>query len=639
MSHRPPTTALLFILTVASSLTASAEDRTFDGTANNTFTPTRGSANTPMIRFGYSSKFIDSQGDMITDATRANARTISNALFAQSQSIPSARNLSDFAWAWGQFVSHDTDLTTTSDGDDVNGTAPIAINDPNDPLGPNPIPFTRANYVDLPPSRGSTSGRTPINEVTSYLDASTVYGSSAARAAALRTDGGAGAKLLTSSGGLLPLNAAGLPVENNGPLPNTDLFLAGDIRANENPLLSSLHTVFVREHNRLVDVIAAQQPSLSAEEQYQLARKIVGAEVQIVTYREFLPALLGVGSSVPKAEGYSYNSQMDASVTTAFAHAAFRMGHSMVSPQLQMIDSAGVNLGNVGVRDGFYNPHILADNPQNLDLLLKGAANQTSQEIDLKVVDDLRNFLFGPPGAGGLDLAALNIQRGRDVGLPDYRNLAASRKLTVSSFANIPTDAATAAALAAIYNNDINNIDAWVGMLAENHVAGASVGPLLKAEIESQFQRLRDGDRLFYRAAAAGLYSGSVLNPQIAAIIDLDHLKLSDILRANTSIQDLQTNVFFVSPPADFNNDGVVDGADLLQWQRAAAGTPLNGSQLADWRAGFGAFPSATPASLAVPEPPACAIVAAMAIAFTVVPPQRRRRTGLGHLADNIRLA
>jgi hypothetical protein len=214
------------------------------------------------------------------------------------------------------------------------------------------------------------------------------------------------------------------------------------------------------------------------------------------------------------------------------------------------------------------------------------------------------------------------------VGLPDYRNLAASRKLSVNSFANIPTDPATSAALAAIYDNDINNIDAWVGMLAENHVAGASVGPLLKAEIESQFQRLRDGDRLFYRGAAAGLYSGGVLNPQIAAIIDLDHLKLSDILRANTSIQDLQTNVFFVSPPADFNNDGVVDGADLLQWQRAASGTSFNGSQLADWRAGFGAFPASTPTSLAVPEPSSSILLSALAIAAVgIVAPQRRRRT------------
>ena len=82
----------------------------------------------------------------------------------------------------------------------------------------------------------------------------------------------------------------------------SQLFLAGDIRANENSLLTSLHTVFAREHNRLVDVIAAQQPALNAEQQYQLARKIVGAEMQMITYQEFLPALAGQRPAVPKAE-------------------------------------------------------------------------------------------------------------------------------------------------------------------------------------------------------------------------------------------------------------------------------------------------------------------------------------------------
>ena len=387
-----------------------------------------------MIRFGYSSEFKDSTGAMLDDSMRANARDISNAIFAQSVNRPSARNLSDYIWAWGQFVSHDTDLTTSSDGAAVNGTAPIAINDPQDPLGPNPIPFTRCNFVDLPPPRGSFSGRTPVNEVTSYIDASMVYGSDATRTAALRTGGGTGAKLLTSANNLLPYNTADLPVENNGPLPNTQLFLAGDVRANENALLTTLHTVFVREHNRLVDAIAAQQPELSDEQQYQLARKIVGAEVQAITYREFLPALLGTGTTVPKAEQYNYGTGgQTAEITTAYAQAGFRYGHSTVSPQLQLSDDSGASLGEIAVRNAFYDPTILGNDPAKVDQLLKGAAMQSSEEVDTLMVDDLRTFLFGPPGAGGLDLAALNIQRGRDVGLPDYRQLRLNRKLPALS--------------------------------------------------------------------------------------------------------------------------------------------------------------------------------------------------------------
>ncbi len=71
------------------------------------------------------------------------------------------------------------------------------------------------------------------------------------------------------------------------------MFLAGDIRANEQVGLTSVHTLFMREHNRLADLIKAVDPGLSDEDIYQKARKIVGAQMQIITYNEFLPALLG----------------------------------------------------------------------------------------------------------------------------------------------------------------------------------------------------------------------------------------------------------------------------------------------------------------------------------------------------------
>jgi hypothetical protein len=220
----------------------SAEDRTINGTGNNVLQPTWGAANQPMIRFKYRGEFGGPNGAMLTDAQRTNARDISNAISAQSVSRPSARGLSNYIWAWGQFLTHDTDLVTTSNGASVNGTAPIAVNSPTDPLGPNPIPFVRGNFsqVEL---------RIPINEVTSYIDASQIYGSNPARAAALRSGGGSGAKLLTSANNLLPYNTAGLPNENNGPVPGDQLFLAGDIRANENSLLTrskSSSTRFLR---------------------------------------------------------------------------------------------------------------------------------------------------------------------------------------------------------------------------------------------------------------------------------------------------------------------------------------------------------------------------------------------------------
>jgi hypothetical protein len=619
-------TAALFVLFPGTLI---AEDRTIDGRFNHPVNTDQGAAKQPMIRHGYVAEFADFNGAMITEPARANARDISNAIFVQAGSRKNDRGLSDFAWAFGQFLAHDMDLVTTSDGAAVNGTAPIAVNGVGDPLGPNPIPFTRSNFVMVQTPR--SGGRTPVNEVTSYIDASNVYGSDAVRAAALRTNGGSGAKLLTSASNLLPYNTAGLTNENNGPTPHSQLFLAGDIRANENSLLTSLHTAFAREHNRLVDIIAAQQPSLEDEQLYQLARKIVGAEMQVITYKEFLPALLGSGASVPKAELYVYNPQIPATITNAFAHATYRFGHSMVSPELNLVGDDGAAQSALSLRNAFFNPALLTNNPALVDQLLAGAAVQRSEEVDTLMIDDLRNFLFGPPGAGGLDLAALNIQRGRDVGLPDYRQLSQSHKLTSVplTFSQITSDPALAQALSTVYAGNINNIDAWVGALAENHVAGTSVGPLIKAMLESQFSRLRDGDRLFYRGNAAGLYTGGVLNPEIAAIIDLENVTLADIILANTSIDHLQENVFFVPMAGDFNGDGAVDAADYIVWRKYEGTNNVwadgdgNGSvgpeDLALWRANYGSTltSAGSGAPNPVPEPAATVLVTVLLATLT----------------------
>jgi hypothetical protein len=608
------------------------ENRAIDGTGNNIAQPTQGAASTPFIRFNYSPQFAQFPGTMFTEPARPNPRDISNAIFAQSASRPSARNLSNYIWAWGQFLTHDTDLSTTSNGPVTNGTAPIAVISPTDPLGPNSIPFTRANFVLTPlqlvPGPLAQEVRTPVNEVTSYIDASAVYGSDAVRAAALRTNGGAGAKLLVDANNLLPRNTVGLPNENNGPVPTDQLFLAGDIRSNENSMLTALHTIFAREHNRLVDRIAAQQPQLGVEDQYQLARKLVGAEMQVITYHEFLPALLGTGSTVPKAEQYVYSPGLPATVTTAHAFAAFRYGHSAVTSQLNLVTDQGVPAGSLALRDVFFNPNLIGNSPQLVDELLQGAAAQRSEEIDSQIVDDLRNFLFGPPGAGGLDLASLNIQRARDVGLPTPLGISRAYQFQApTSFSQLTSDPNLAQTLATLYGST-SNLDTWVAGLVQDHVAGASVGDIFRGIISSQFRRLRDGDRLFYRGSAAGLYAQGALDPTIASIVDLDHLTLAEVIKANTSISQLQNNVFFVPAAGDFNGDGKVDSGDYVVWRHAAgtgnvwADADGNGTVGQEdfniWRANFGAgLPPVGGASLTeVPEPLALILLSFVASLF-----------------------
>jgi len=548
---------------------ALAEDRTITGAGNHLGQPNRGAAGTPFIRLGYLQDYPDGVGNVIvSDAQRANARTVSNTIGAQAGSIPNNRNLSSYVWMWGQFLTHDLDLASTSNGSGVNGTANIAIG-AGDPLGPSPIPMTRSNFVMQNGVRQQT------NAITTWIDASQVYGSDASRAAALRTGGGAGAKLVTSAGNLPGYNTAGFANDNSGPAPASQLFLCGDVRANENVGLTAMHTAFVREHNRLVDVISTQQPGLSQEQKYQLARKIVGAEMQAITYNEFLPALLGTGGA-PRAQDYNYNPGVDATITQSFAVAAFRFGHSTLSSHLPIVNNDGTAGPAQSLAGAFFNPNLLTNSPGMVEQLLKGGATQVAQEIDTQFVDEIRNFLFGAPGAGGMDLAALNTQRGRDHGLADYRQLRVGYNLSdVTRFEQIPASAAMRDALQSLYGN-INNIDAYIAGLAEDHVAGGSLGPLFSQIIIGQFDRLRDGDRLFYRGNAAGLYLNGVLRPEIASIIDLENIRFSDILALNAGLTSLQVqgNVFFAQIPGDFNSSGAADSSDIDLLFDATPGAP-----------------------------------------------------------------
>jgi peroxidase len=526
---------------------AGVEWRSIDGADNNTANPMQGAAETRQIRFGYGAQFPDGFGDAIIVAPqRANPRTISNTIHAQSESVLNDRHLTDWVFQWGQFITHDIDLTRNGpEGNTLStgavGDFHIPIENPNDPLGPNPIPFNRSEFdpatgtPDPVPGTPRLNRREVINSVTSYIDGSLVYGSDPERAVALRTF--QGGRLKTSANGLLPpLNDDGLPNADPFQL-GTSLFLAGDVRSNEQTGLTVTHTLFIREHNRLADRIASLYPELSDVEIFQIARRIVGAEIQIITYDEYLPAVLG-GDRAPRSRDAVYDPAVNASITNSFAHAAFRFGHSQISETTLLVDNSGRTLGGLSIRDTFFDPDLLKNNPGNVELVLKGLASQVGQENDLFLVDGVRNNLFGPPGSGGLDLAALDIQRGRDHGLPDYNTMRAAYGLArVTSFAEISSDLQIQVKLQYLFGN-VNNIDAFVGGLAEDHLPGSSVGPLIQAIVGNQFERLRDGDRFFYTNDAF-LQSASVRR-----IIDLNEVSLAQIIRWNTTITHIQDDVF-----------------------------------------------------------------------------------------------
>ncbi len=541
----------LILLTVSPRLSAElvSEARTIDGTGNNVAEPLAGAANTQLIRFGYFAEFpANGSGATMEYPDRPNARDISNRISAQNGSIPNARGLSDYIWQWGQFLTHDIDLTQT---DPSNGTGHIAINDPADPMGPNPIAFSRSNFDPLT-GTSILNPREQVNQITSFIDASNVYGSDPDRADKLRTK--TGGRLAVSDHDLLEFNTFGLPNANDAHrVPDHELFLAGDIRANEQPGLTAMHTVFVREHNRLAGMIAQQNPFATDEQIYQLARKIVGAEMQAITYNEFLPALMGTVAPDPTA--FEYDPSVEPDITQTFAHALFRFGHSMSTSRLQLVNNDGSSAGTLELRDVFFNPKVLSETPGNLDLIVKGLATQLAEENDLKMVDEIRNFLFGPPGAGGVDLMALDVQRGRDHGLPSYNETRETYGLAeVESVTEITSNPDVQQALIELYDLDedpenIENLDLFVGALAEDHVPGTSVGILTAVVLRSQFTRLAEGDRFFYLNDLDLYRADGSLEPDIAELVDLDNIQLSDIIRFNTGVTTLQADVFFVPEP------------------------------------------------------------------------------------------
>ncbi len=462
-------------------------------------------------------------------AARVSARQVSNLCCAQTTDMPDAAGRTNFVWVWGQFIDHDIILTR---GGAESMPVAVPTGDPFfDPTstGTAQIGFRRSAF-DAGTGTDPTNQRTHRNALTAFLDGSMVYGSDTTRAAALRTF--SGGKLKTSAGNLPPLNTAGLEVDNPTPADPTTFFLCGDIRANEHLALSSMHTLFIREHNRLAELFAAADPTLDDEAIYQKARKRVGALIQVITYNEFLPALLGTNALAPYQ---GYNPSVDPGIDQVFSTAAFRIGHTMVSSTLLRLDANGnpIAQGNLPIKDGFFTPNRLITEG-GIDPILRGLAASNMQTIDTHLVDDLRNFLFGPPGAGGFDLASLNIQRGRDHGLPDYNSIRVHFGLSAATtYADLTSDVALQQKLAMAFP-DINDIDPWLGLLAEDHVPGGAVGPTMRQILIDQFQRLRDGDRFFYRNDLS----------LASELPILEATRLSDIIRRNSDAL-IQDNAFF----------------------------------------------------------------------------------------------
>jgi len=531
------------------------ENRTFSGEGNNLENANWGASHSQLIR----TTTVSYEDGVSSPAApdRLNPREISNILFDQQEQFNDKLNLSDFVWVFGQFIDHDVSLVENFDFSSNPEESAIIFPPLGDPF------FGSTDFIPMMRSKasegtgtGTMNVRQHDNEISAFIDGSGIYGSTKERADWLRTfqDG----KLKTSQGNNLPWNTTtgefNAPVSDSPFMETNGLtskyYVAGDVRANENPLLISMHTIFVREHNEVCNEIALQSPNLNDEEVYQLARKIVSGKLQSIVYNEWLPAM---NIKIPSYNGYT--PQVNPGITNIFSAAAFRMGHTLINSNIIRMRNNGelIVKGNISLKDAFFNP-LSVDLAGGIDPYLKGMGTQIQQDFDCKIVGDVRNFLFGEPGQGGLDLAAININRGRERGLPDYNTVRENYGLpALDDFSELCDDPETAVLLEEIYL-DIDDIDPWVGMLAEIHLDNSLFGELVMTIMEKQFRALRDGDRFYY-------LNDDALDNEWKELIH--HTTLHNIIMRNTSIDLMQTEVFRAMDHKEIPNGPSIAQTDL----------------------------------------------------------------------------
>lgn len=496
-----------------------------------------GSAGTPHL------SYIRGHSSRVPIRTKLpSARHISNVISSQNDPIPNRRGLREFFVFFGEFLDHNIASTKTSKHNRFDIKLPR-----NDPLTANftsgYLRMTRAERIPVP---GYRYAERAMNAISSAIDLTTVYGPSEERLKKLRTF--RGGKLITSKGNFMPFNK---PRLENEPNHDRRFFLAGDIRANDHPVLTSLHTIFLREHNYWCDKLFRKNPSLSDEQLFQRARKINIAQMQKIVYEEFYPAIVGTGLSTPYR---GHRPCVDPGVSDIFSTAAYRIGHTLVGNNVQRRGRNNSPLPHLDFTRMFFNParHFLN---LGMETFIRGAYVTTAQEVDTMVSSSLRNFLFSNvdfnhPQFDFVDLVAINIQRGRDNAIPAYNDL---RKLfgfpRARRFSDITSSLTLQNKLSTVYRSP-DEIDPWVGLMAEDHYPGSSMGRLVRRIWDWEFTRLRDGDRQFYLRSNLFSRQMRIDFPELNEIRFKKKETMKELLLRHTKIKanEVPDSLFIQSP-------------------------------------------------------------------------------------------
>ncbi|XP_018783956.1 PREDICTED: chorion peroxidase [Bactrocera latifrons] len=431
---------------------------------------------------------------------------------------------------FGQFLDHDitaTSLSSLPEGESIDCCAlttaemhpecyPVPIL-PDDPYYQR-YNVTCLNFVrSAPAPTGHFGPRQQLNQGTAFIDGSVVYGCTEQRQRHLRTMLNGTMRMYITGDGrqLLPLSTNLEDGCNRVEMATAGkyCFESGDDRANENLLLTSMHLLWARHHNFLARGLQSVNPHWDDEQVFQESRKILSAKMAHITYNEFLPILVGEKLAkkkrlLPSTDDLdapdTYDKNVDPSIANCFAGAAFRFAHTLLPGVLNATrDNSAPE--SIELHTMLFNPFSLWSE-HGIDRALLTASNTAVLRVNRFFSYEVTQKIFeGRPEEDmrplcGLDLVSLNIQRGRDHGLPAYPVFRKHCKLsstdTWEEMANA-IDANTLQSIRKIYSSP-HDVDVYTGALSEPPLDGAIFGPLLTCLVSDQFMRLKRGDSHWY---------------------------------------------------------------------------------------------------------------------------------------------
>ncbi|XP_045497152.1 heme peroxidase 2 [Colias croceus] len=615
----------------AGSCDANSPFRTYTGYCNNLRNPNLGKSLTTFARLlppVYEDGVSRPRINAVTGTPLPSPRIVSTVIHPDISNLHTRYTLMVMQFA--QFLDHELTMTPIHKGfhesipDCRSCDSPRTVHPECNPF---PVPrgdhyypevnITSGERLCFPfmrslPGQQQLGPREQVNQNTAFIDASVVYGENPCIVRKLRGFNGR-------------LNATASPLNGKDLLPRTDnhpeckaasgfCFIAGDGRASEQPGLTALHTIFLREHNRIVEGLRGVNPHWDADLLFEHTRRILAAEFTHIIYNEFLPRLLSWNAVnlyglklLPSGYYKEYSPTCNPSIVTEFAAASFRFGHSLLRPHLPRLSPTYQPVDPpILLRDGFFRTDMFMNHPPMVDELIRGLVSTPMETLDQFITGEVTNHLFEDRKIpfSGIDLVALNIQRARDHGIPSYNNYRAlcnlKRATTFEDLSReIPDE--VIARFKRIYPT-VDDIDLFPGGMSERPLQGGLVGPTFACIIAIQFRQLRKCDRFWFENDNP---AARFTEQQLA---EIKKTTLSKILCENFDIlSDIQRAAFDL--PSNFLNPRVscasLPKLDLSAWrENSAQGCLIAGRAVP---LGDSAFPSPCTSCICTAEGAQCA--------------------------------